>query len=399
MKEVRVGIVGLSARGLNWIDSFRRVKRCRIVALCERYEPLLGQAMEFAKDSSITPYTDFDKMLKEASLDAVGVCVAPNDQPELIRRAMAAGKHVACEVPLSYSIADCWKVIQAVEKSGGLKFMMAEQVRYAGWAQAWKKMVGDGTLGKVVFCEGQYFHGMGRDRFYVDSETGRRLTLEEARDNPKAIKSRYWSNRHSIHYLPHELSPMLSILDDRVKKVVAMSTRRESYYYEGIPFSDMEVALMHTEKDSILRLACGFQLPTLKMEITGYHWYHLMGTKGRVETARSNKDTMKMWLPEQHMTDMASVTWDYLPYQVPPEAFGSGHHNADYFPMAEFVRCIREDAPSPMDVYRAAEVTIPALLAGVSIDQGSACIEVPDFRPCAKRRAGELPSEIHRQVP
>jgi len=391
MKEVRIGLVGLSARGLCWIDSLKRVKDCKITALCERYEPLLEKAAEFAGDPDIKPYTSYEKMLAEAPIDAVGVCVAPDDQPDLICQALEAGKHVACEVPLCYSLEGCWKVVVAAEKNPGLKFMMAEQIRYLGVMQAWRKMVQDGTLGKILFCEGQYFHGMGRDRFYVDGRTGKRITLEEAKDNPHAVKSRYWRKTHAIYYLPHELSPLLNILDDRVKTVVAMSTRPESYYYEGIPFSDIEVALMRTEKDVILRLAAGFHVPSLKVEPAGYHWYHIMGTRGRVETNRSKSDGMKMWLPEQHMDDMAIVHWDYLPYQLPPGAMGSGHHNADYFPMANFVRCVLDDTASPMDAYRAAEVTAPALMAGMSIDKGSVPLEVPDFRPGAGRKTGHLP--------
>ena len=324
----------------------------------------------------------------------MGVCVAPADQPDLICRALEAGKHVACEVPLCYSLEGCWKVLLAVEKSRGLKFMMAEQIRHLAVMQAWKKMVAAGELGKPLFVEGQYFHGMGRNRFYNDGRTGERIIIEEAKDNPHAIKSRYWHKAHPIYYLPHELSPLLNILDDRVKSVVAMSTRPESYYYEGIPFPDIEVALMHTEKDVILRLATAFHVPTLKVEPTGYHWYHIMGTKGRLETRRSKNDTMKMWLPERHMKDMAAVEWDYLPGQIPPEAIGCGHHNADYFPMANFAQCTLEDTPSPMDVYQALDVTVPPLIAGMSIDQNSACLPIPEFRPGATRKAGEAPSDL-----
>ena len=391
MKHVRIGLVGLSARGLTWIDTLRRVKDFKIVAICDRYEHLLGEAMKFADDPDIRPYTDFDKMLKEAPLDAVGVCVAPADQPDLICQALDAGKHVVCEVPLCYSIEGCWKVVLAVEKSGGLKFMMAEQIRYLALMQAWKKIVAAGELGKPLFVEGQYFHGMGRNRFYNDGRTGERITIEEAKNNPHAIKSRYWSKAHPIYYLPHELSPLLHVLDDRVKSVVAMSTRPESYVYEGIPFPDIEVALMHTEKDTILRLATAFHAPTLRVEPTGYHWYHIMGTKGRLETRRSKSDTMKMWLPEQHMDDMACVEWDYLPGQIPAEAVGSGHHNADYFPMANFAKCIREDGPSPVDVYQAVDITVPALMAGASIDQGCKHLEIPDFRPGETRKPGHAP--------
>ena len=391
MSVVRVGLVGMGNRGLNWIDSFERVKGCVITAICDKYPALLDRALDAARDSGIHTYEDCDKMLAEAPIDAVGIVVEPHNQADLICRALTARKHVACEVPLSYSIDDCWQVVLAVEKSDR-KFMMAEQIRYTAWAQAWKKMVAEGTLGKIVFCEGQYIHGMGRDRFYMDGRTGERLTIEEAKDNPQAIKSRFWSNPHPIHYLPHELSPLLNMLDDRVVKVVAMGTRRESYYYEGIPFPDIEVALMHTANDTILRLAAGFLIPSLQVEPAGHHWYHAMGTKGRVELNRARNDGMKMWLPEHHMSDAAVVDWDYRRGEIPNEAFGSGHHHADYFPMAEFVKCIQRDTPSPMDVYRTVEATVPSLYAGLSIERGSQPIDVPDFRPGPDRRAGEPPS-------
>ena len=392
MEQIRIGLVGMGNRGLNWIDSFRRVKGSKVVAICDKYAALLDRATAYAEDADIQTYEDYDEMLAKARLDAVGVVVEPLNQADLICKALAAGKHVACEVPLSYSIEDCWKVVLAAERSGR-KFMMAEQIRYAAWAQAWKKLVSEGTLGKIIFCEGQYFHGMGRDRFYQDGRTGRRLTIEEAKDNPHAVKSRFWSKAHSIFYLPHELSPLLNILDDRVVKVVAMGTRPESYHYEGLPFADIEVALMHTAKDTILRLATCFQVPTLMVEPAGYHWYHVMGTKGRVETNRSKKDGMKLWLPEQHMADTAVVDWDYRRNEIPHEAFGSGHHNADYFPMAKFIKCIREDARSPMDAYKAADATVPALIAGASIDHGSRPLDVPDFRPGAERKPGESPKK------
>ncbi len=41
-----------------------------------------------------------------------------------------SGKHVLCEVPLALTMEGCWKVVTTVEKTG-LKFQMAEQVRYS----------------------------------------------------------------------------------------------------------------------------------------------------------------------------------------------------------------------------------------------------------------------------
>ena len=387
MQDLRIGIVGMGPRGRGWVNTFKRIKGAKVVALCEKIGPLLEQGLEIAADSDVRGYRDFEKMLREAGLDAVAIVVEPHNQPDLICEALQRGKHVICEVPLAYTIEDCWRIVLAVEKSG-LKFEMAEQLRYSAYVEAWKKMVEEGTLGKVIFAEGQYFHGRTRERYWFDSETGRPLTIEEAKGNPNAKKGRMWYMPHPILYLPHELSPILKVLDDRVKKVVCMGTRKRSYYYEDFPISDLEVALMHTEKDTVMRMACAFTIPTPRP----HHWHHIMGTKGEVETNRSLKDRPKMWLADGFLEDKIEVDWGYNPYQpAPSEAIGTGHGSLDYYPLADFVGSIRKDTTPEMDVYKAADTAAPAILAGMSADRGSEPLEVPNFRPNEKRRPGEEP--------
>jgi len=347
MQEVKIGIVGMGARGRGWVNTFKRVKGAKVVALCEKIKPLLEEGLKIAQDSKVKGYQDFEKMLKEEALDAVGIVVEPHNNADLICEALESGKHVICEVPLTYTIKDCWRIVLAVEKSG-LKFSMAEQVRYSPHISAWKKMVEEGILGKIIFVEGQYLHGMIPNRFWLDKETGKQLTWEEAKNNPNAKKSRFWYMPHPILYLPHELSPILKVLNDRVKKVVCMGTRKRSYYYEDFPVSDIEVALMHTEKDTVLRMAAGFNVPT---PVPG-HWQHIMGTNGEVETNRSMNDKMKIWLANSFMNTKMDIDWEYTPYQpAPPEAKGTGHGDLDYYPLADFIKSIKKDTSPEMDVY------------------------------------------------
>lgn len=393
MKEIRVGIIGLG-RGCTFVRNGKMVKGQRIVALCDRFDLRLKNAYDLAQDPEVRCYRDHREMLEKADLDAVVIAVAPEDNADLVVEMLEAGKHVLCEVPLAFTIEDCWRVVLAVEKSG-LKFQMAEQVRYSAFIQAWRKMVRDGTLGKVVFVEGEYLHGMPGTRFsWRDAETGRALTPEQAQNNPQAKRDRMWNLIHPIRYLPHELSPILHILDDRVTKVTCMATRQQSYVYEWLPLSDIEVALMHTEKDTILRLACGFTVNTIMKDSTcGYHWYHVMGTKGTVETNRSNADQMKMWLADSQMKDPAELIWEYSPDDVPAAALASGHGGMDYFPYATFIESILKDTPTVMDVYTAADTAAPAIIAGQSAEQGCQCLSVPDFRPGPTRQPGQEPEE------
>ena len=395
-KPVRIGIVGLGPRGrLAWMKNLLRIETCRVTALCDRVDALVAQAYREAGDPDIACFTDYGEMLEKADVDAVAIVTAPHDQPDLICRAVEAGKHAACEVSLTYDMDDLWRVVVAVERSG-LKFQMAEQVMYHPFVKAWRRLVREGELGHVIFAQGQYLHGMTPDRFWVDYETGERIDLDAAADHPRAAKSRMWNwFPHPILYMATDLGPILTVLDDRVTRVTCMGTRPESYYYEGIPASDIEVALMHTEKDTIVRMAVGFTYATPR----DHHWWHLEGTKGKVETARSAEiyggprgvDTPKIWLERSGEESMREAAWEFSPDDLPEAARGSGHGNMDYFALSSFLDAILNDSDPPLNVYRSAELTAPAIVAVQSVEQGNACLEVPDFRPSDKRKAGEFP--------
>lgn len=385
---VRVGIVGMGLRGQSYVRSAQLVRDCQVVAVCDKIEALAQRGREQAPDSDIQCYTDLGKMLKDASVDAVFVVVEPENNAEVVCQALEAGKHVLAEVPLALSIEDCWRVVLSVEKTG-LKFQLGEQVRYSAWVQAWKKMVAEGTLGKPLYAEGQYLHGVGPDRYWHDAETGERITFEEAKTR-KAHKSRFWNLRHAIYYLPHELSPLLHILDDRVVRVTGMGTRPQSYRHEWFPQSDIEVALMHTEKDTVLRMLTGFIVETL---VGSEHSCRLIGTQGWVEQGRTRSEKGKVWLADHFLADKMDTEWQFANYwDAPPEAKRSGHGGRDYYPLATFVTSVKDDSEPAMDVYKAAETAAPAILAAESIERENVCLAVPDFRPGDHRKPGCAPS-------
>jgi predicted dehydrogenase len=340
-------------------------------------------------------------LLARSDVEAVVVAVETEYQTDIILQCLEAGKHVICEVPLAYSLEDCWRIVLAVEKTGR-KLAMAEQHSHSPFVHAWRRLIAEGRLGKVTFGEAQYIHGMTQDRYWIDTETGRRLFWEEARDNPRARKTRIWNIHHPIWYSPHSLGPLLRILDDRVVRASCLATRRPSYYLEQLPLPDVEVALLHTAKDTILRLAAGFVAPSARP----YLWWHLLGTMGEVETNRHRTDGIgvvnagaSIWLADQYMQAPNEITWSFTDYQpgadVDPQQARkiaeSGHGGLDFFPAHDFVRSIQDDRQPVVDVYRAAEIAAASIVAGTSAEQAGAMLEVPDFRPGAHRRPGQPP--------
>ena len=391
MDAIRIGLVGLGHRGLHWLQLLQRVEGYHITAICDPIVALHERAlMRIKNPDEVTAYTSYKDFLAEANIDAIALCVRCKEQGELAAQALEAGKHVSCEVPAAHTMEDCWRIVTAVERTGGV-YHLAEQLRYAGFVDAWRGLVVEGRLGRVTFCEGQYIGYYGTRQFFQDLKTGTQYPIEALSNHPEAEPT--WLHQMPpIHYLPHELSPMLRVLDDHVVEVTAMSTQKPSYSHPEIGQPDIQVALMKTEKDAILRMVCGFTQPV--SHARGHHWYQVMGTNGSVEWKRLEKGAPLMWLADSQMHDMAEMDWRFERTDAPGAARGSGHQDLDYYVHAAFRDALIEGKPLEFDVYRAIETAAPAILAAESIDQGTTLMRVPDFRPSETRPLGQMPKEV-----
>jgi len=387
--EIRVGLAGLGGRGLHWIRMLQRIEGYRVTALCDRIEALHGPALtQLSSREGVATYTDYGKFLTDANIDAVALCVRCREQGAMAAQALEAGKHVNSEVPAAHTLEDCWRIVAAVERTG-LVYQLAEQTRYFGFIEAWRRLVAEGRLGRVTYCEGQYFHYYTPLRAYQDPSTGKFYTVDEMLSHPEAEPA-WIQYMPPIHYLPHELSPMLKVLDDRVVEVTAMSTRSPSYAHPQLKSPDFQVALMKTEKDAILRLATSFT----QLKGRSGHWYQLVGTHGCLEWKRTERDRPKMWLADSQMHDLAEVDWRYERTDAPAEARGTGHGDADYYPQLAFRDAVLGIRPLEFDVYKAMDTAAPAILAAESIAQGTRLLPVPDFRPGEKRAISEMPKNL-----
>jgi predicted dehydrogenase len=387
MDEIRTAVVGLGRRGaFGWIPQLQRLPGYRITAICDPIVALHERAVaQLHHPGEVKVYSRYEDVLADPNVDAVALTVRCEEQGALAAQGLEAGKHVHAEVPAAHTLADCWRIVLAVERTGRV-YQLAEQTRYWGFVEAWRGLVAQGQLGHITLCEGQYFHYIPYYHF-SDPATGRFYTPAEAAGHPEA-RPTWFTAMPPIHYLPHELSPMLYVLDDRVVEVVGMGTRAPSYAHPEVAQPDMQVALMKTERDTILRMAASFVQPHPHLN---YHWYHLVGTRGRVEWKRAARELPKLWLADAQMHDLAEMDWRTQPLDEAPEARGSGHGGSDYYPHAAFRDAVLGSRPLAFDVYQAMDTAAPAVLAAESIAQGSKLLPVPDFRPGAGRAVGAAP--------
>ena len=388
MDEIRIAVVGLGDRAVGtWLPLLQHVPGYRITALCDPIVALHARARaQLVRPDGVALYRHMDEVLADPNVDAVALCVRCKEQGALAAQALEAGKHVNSEVPAAHTIEDCWRIVVATERSGCV-YQLAEQTRYWGYVEAWRTLVAEGRLGQITLCEGQYFHYYPY-RYFQDLHTGEFYTPDQVAAHPEATPV-WMYYMPPIHYLPHELSPLLKVLDDRVVEVVAMGTAAPSFVHPQVPVSDMQVALMRTAKGTIMRLATSFSQPFPHRD---YHWHQVVGTKGSVEWKRSLHDRPKLWLADEQMFDVAEVDWRYERTDAPPEARGSGHGDADYYVQVAFRDAVLYGKPLEFDVYQAMDTAAPAILAAESIAQESRPLPVPDFRPGGQRALGQWPA-------
>lgn len=386
MKKVKLAVVGTGPRVVALLKLYIQHSDLEIVALCDKYERNMKEAQNAISEKfpNVQLYTSYEKMMEELmngdqiTADALFIGIDPQKQVDMACDAMEKGFHVMTEVPAAYTIEQCWKLVNTVEKTGR-KYQLAEQTRYWNFISKWKEMEEKGEFGKILFVEGEYMHYEKNWDYYYDLETGEHLFSPELPQDKQNYKRtwRYASFQHPIYYLPHTLSPLLSILDDRVTKVSCMGTRLGSYQTEGLDVRDIETAIMHTEKDTIMRVSAGFTSKHGRRKGTYSHWYHVRGTEKTVEWSRSELDQPKMWTEKDDWQEMDWTTQDKETEEFIQK---SGHGGADWWPIDSFVKAIQEDITPPMDVYKAVESAAPAIMAAKSAELGGVLLDVPNFR-------------------
>ena len=91
---------------------------------------------------------DLDALLARDDIQAVIVTAETNRHADLVEAACAAGKHILCQKPMATTLADCDRIIEAVERSG-VHFQMAFQMRCDPLNQKIKEWLDAGAVGKV----------------------------------------------------------------------------------------------------------------------------------------------------------------------------------------------------------------------------------------------------------
>jgi predicted dehydrogenase len=393
MKPIQLGIIGLGHRGHSLAQMLRQhaAHRYEIIGVCDEQPMRRHQTIAACELPASAEYSDHRALLENPDIEAVLLETGAQALAPLALEVLAAGKHVLADVPMIFTRDEAAQLAAVVEKTG-LVYSMAEQVRFANFVVQWQRHLENGDIGEPLFVQGEYIHPA--PGFYYDevensgapaSHSALIDPREQARD-PRFRKAWRNSFKHPIKYIPHELSPLLKILDDRVTEVSCFSADARSYG-DAVEMLDVECALMKTAKGRVIRIVNSFTVPLHAGKEEAHHWYHITGSEGFVENARpgwqGNDVSWEAQGQETIRRRDGSIERTHYGWERPDNVwadFSGGHGGLEAFVFEGFYNAIREGSPNESDIYATIEAVLPGIIAAESAEAGGVKMDVPNFR-------------------
>lgn len=407
---VRIGFVGLGGRGSYALYRYLSVPWTKIVALCDIEPERVEKNVKFLRENNIevegtyTGDNGYKELCRRDDIDLVYICTDWVNHTPVALEALNNGKNVACEVPSATSLEECWALVNAAEKNRR-HCMMLENCCYDFFEMSALEMARRGVFGEIVHAEGAYCHNL------TDYWDG------------------YWRNwrldfnsKHKGDVYPtHGLGPVCQALNihrgDRLRTLVAMDTPsvngiKSVKRYQNIDMpdfknGDLTATMILTEKGKSILIEHDVMTPRPYNRM-----YQLVGTEGYAakypveqwSISKGQADSLGLFVGETaDKGDSLMNERDRIDFHgaLPAEVVArlqakypapildkdleelakrvGGHGGMDFLMDYRLNYCLHYGLPLDMDVYDLAEWCCIGELGAISIANGCAPVEVPDF--------------------
>ena len=212
MKKVRIAILGCGIIGdIHAAAISELADICELAAICD-VDP--SRAETYGKKYNTRAYSDYAQMLCDPTLDAVSICTPSGMHADQAIAALEAGKHVLCEKPLALCAEDARRVCDAERRTGRLVSVVF-QTRYVKDIQELRRVIAEGRLGQLVFCDIYMKYWRAPDYFEASPWRGTYLM-----DGGGALMNQGIHGIDVMHYLcgvPKLLSAKVKTLVHRIE--------------------------------------------------------------------------------------------------------------------------------------------------------------------------------------
>ena len=390
MKDIKIGFIGLGGRGYSLMRWVVLEQGEQVTAVCDAYEDRTkagADAVEETGQERPAEYLDYHDVIKDENVNTIIIATAWESHVEIALAAMYAGKATAMEVGGAYELKQCFDLVEAWEKTG-TPFMFLENCCFGRRELMVLNMVQKGLFGEVIHCAGGYQHDL-------------RSEIAFGKEN-RHYRLRNYLSRNCENYPTHDLGPIAKVLDinhgNRMLTLSSTASRAaglqeyvrthkgDDESLKGKTFAQGDVVT------TVIKCARGETIVlTLDTTLPRYYCrnFTVRGTKGMYEEVTDSvfldrKEDIehdfdwrmhKVGCAKEYEAEYEHPIWKkYL-----NEGIKGGHDGMDWLEFEFFFRNLREDGPMPVDVYDAASWMAVTALSEISIAQGGAVVNIPDF--------------------
>ena len=380
MKKIKIGIFG-AGRGIDIANNLMLLD-CEIVALCDFNEERLNEGLKKLPESVIA-FSDFDSFI-EQEMDAVVLANYFHEHTPYAIKCFEKGIHVFSECISNGTMAEGVELVRAYEKNNSI-YMLAENYPQMIFNREMKRVCDGGTLGKIVYAEGEYNHPVPR---------------ESANFNKTCIYfAEHWRNfLPRAYYITHSLAPLMWSTGATPKRVSATPV------FE--PLDEIASARQVGDRAAIVTLLNDdksvFRVTGCAAFGAHHNAYRICGTEGSIENLRGMGDKVMLRYNEWSVPEGMEEVNFYEPKWNDKDEDSitqSGHGGGDYIVARMFLECIRgkKQPEYPYDIYSAVTMSSVAILAHRSILNGGIPYDIPDFRleECRKEYENDRQTPFH----
>ncbi|MGB1928588.1 MAG: Gfo/Idh/MocA family protein [Mariniblastus sp.] len=367
-QNVNVAMIGLGF-GAEFIPIYQSHPNTTVLALCRRDEVALNKAADqFGIEKR---YTDYDEVLADPSVDFVHINSPIEDHAWMSLRALDAGKHVMCTVPMATTIDECRQIVEKVNETG-LKYMMAETVVYSREFLFIKEMYKKGELGEIQHV---------------------------AASHPQDMDGwpEYWQRMIPMHYATHVVSPCLALVDGVAEYVSCFgsgSVREDIAEKSGNRFAVESCHIKYKDSDLTAHVwRCLYDVARQYRESfdvygtkKSFEWTLIENEPHVIHTAKKPEPE----IPEKiEVPDFAHLLPEAIrKYTLPQEIHdadhlsfvqGGGHGGSHPHMVHEMVSALLENRDPWPNAITSANWTCVGLCAHESAIKGGSPVQLPEF--------------------
>ncbi len=365
-KTVNVAMVGLGF-GAEFIPIYQHHPHAHVAAICRRNQAELNKCGDmFGIDKR---YASYDDVLADPDIDFVHINSPIPDHAWMSLKALDAGKHVMCTVPMATTIDECRQIVEKVKQTG-LKYMMAETVVYSREYLYIKELYDTGELGKIQYLAASHPQDMDG---WPD----------------------YWERMIPMHYATHVVSPVLGLVDGRAEYVSCFGSgavRDDIRQKSGNSFA-VESCHIKVKDSDLAAHIWRFLYDTARqyresVDVYGtkksFEWSLVEGDEHIVHTAKKPEPEIpsKVTVPDYaHLLPEPIRKFTQTIEDADHLSFvqGGGHGGSHPHLVHEFVSALRENRDPRPNAVTSANWTCVGICAHESAPQGGAIVRLPDF--------------------